>query len=162
VAKGFTQRKDIDYAETFSPVARMNTLRIFLKVSIDRGHTRISIDFKTAFLNATLNEDLYLLPIEGMDCPPGSIYKLKKAIYGLKQAGRSWSTILTEFLIIQGLRQCVSDPCVFVKDDGEMMVIVYVDDVIISTLRKESGTNLIQEIEKTFEIGDIGPLDWYL
>ena len=42
------------------------------------------------------------------------------------------------------------------------MAIVYVDDVIISTLRKESGEDLIREIEKTFEIGDIGPLDWYL
>ncbi len=72
VAKGYTQRANIDYSETFSPVARMNTLRIFLKMSIDRGHHRVSTDFKTAFLNATLNEELYLLPIEGMDCPKDS------------------------------------------------------------------------------------------
>jgi len=160
VARGFTQRPNIDYSETFSPVARMNTLRIFLKLSVDRNHHRISIDFKTAFLNATLNEELYLLPIEGMDCEAGFIYRLKKAIYGLKQAGRSWSTILTEFLTMQGLKQCVSDPCVFHGDD--VMVIVYVDDVIISTLEKEAGDKLVREIQEVFEIGDIGPVDWYL
>jgi hypothetical protein len=160
VARGFTQRANIDYSETFSPVARMNTLRIFLKISVDRGHHRISIDFKTAFLNATLNEELYLLPIEGMDCKEGFVYRLKKAIYGLKQAGRSWSTILTEFLLIQGLKQCTSEPCVFHATD--ILVIVYVDDVIISSLHKETGENLIKEIEKVFEIGDVGPVDWYL
>jgi histone deacetylase 1/2 len=160
VARGFTQRPNIDYSETFSPVARMNTLRIFLKLSVDRNHHRISIDFKTAFLNATLNEELYLSPIEGMDCEAGFVYRLKKAIYGLKQAGRSWSTILTEFLTMQGLKQCVSDPCVF--HGGDMMVIVYVDDVIISTLEKEAGDKLVREIQEVFEIGDIGPVDWYL
>jgi hypothetical protein len=160
VAKGFTQRANIDYSETFSPVARMNTLRIFLKLSIDCRHHRISIDFKTAFLNATINEELYLDPIEGMNCPPGFTYRLKKAIYGLKQAGRSWSVILTEFIVMQGLHQCVSEPCVF--KGINIMVIVYVDDVIISTLKRETGEILIREIEKLFEIGDIGPVDWYL
>ena len=160
VAKGYTQRANIDYSETFSPVARMNTLRIFLKISIDRGHHRVSIDFKTAFLNATLNEELYLLPIEGMDCPEGFVYRLKRAIYGLKQAGRSWSTILAEFLTMQGLKQCTSEPCVFYATD--IIVIVYVDDVIISSLHRETGENLIKEIEKVFEIGEVGPLDWYL
>jgi hypothetical protein len=94
---------------------------------------------------------LYLIPIERMDCPPGSIYKLKKATYGLKQAGRSWFTILTEFLILQGVIQCVSNPCVFtMHNNREILIIVYVDDVIISTLKKESREGLIREIEKNY------------
>ena len=162
VAKGYTQRPNIDNYETFSPAARMKTLRILLKVSVDRDHRRISIDFKKAFLNATLNEELYLFSIKGIDCPPGSIFKLNKAIYGLKQIGRSWFTILAEFLIMQGLKQCVSDPCVFISKDGNMMVIVYGADLIISTLKDEDGETIIKKIEKVFEIGDKGSIDWYL
>jgi len=162
VAKGFTLRPNIDYADAFSPVARTNSLRIFIKLSVDRGHYRISVDFKTAFLNSPLNEDLYLSPTEGMDCPPGHTYKLKRAIYGLPQAGRSWNSLLTELLLSKGLKQCISDPCIFVASGGELMVIVYVDDVIISSLHEEIGQTLVKDLESTFELGEKGPVDWYL
>ena len=162
VARGFMLRPNIDYADAFSPVARTNSLRLFVKLSVDRGHTRTSIDFKTAYLNAPINETIYLLPTEGMDCPPGHVYQLGKALYGIPQAGRSWNSILTELLTTKGLKQCVSDPCLFVADAGNLMVIVYVDDVIISSLHQETGQTLIKELEEVFEIGEKGPVDWYL
>jgi len=162
VAKGFMLRPNIDYADAFSPVARTNSLRIFIKLSVDRGHSRISVDFKTAFLNSPLNEELFLSPTEGMDCPPGHTYKLRRAIYGLPQAGRSWNALLTELLVSKGLKQCVSDPCIFVANGGQLMVIVYVDDVIISSLHQEIGQKLVQELEDMFELGEKGPVDWYL
>ena len=162
VAKGYTQREGIDYAETYAPVARMNTIRVFLKVSVDRGHVRISVDYVTAFLNGELNEELYLESIEGMDCPQGYIYRLMKAIYGLKQAGRSWNVLISDYLKTYGFKQCVSDHCVFVKDNGNLMVLVYVDDLIISALVKSDADDLIADMEKVFEIGDKGPIDWYV
>jgi hypothetical protein len=97
-----------------------------------------------------------------MDCPAGHTYRLKRAIYGLPQAGRSWNSLLTELLLSKGLKQCVSDPCIFVADAGKLMVIVYVDDVIISSLHQETGQTLVQELESTFELGEKGPVDWYL
>ena len=162
VARGFMLRPNVDYADAFSPVARTNSLRLFIKLSVDRQHTRVSIDFKTAYLNAPINETIYLLPTEGMDCPPNHVYQLGKALYGIPQAGRSWNVILTELLISEGLKQCISDPCIFVAQNGELMVIVYVDDVIVSSLHKSVGLNLISEMEKVFEIGEKGPVDWYL
>jgi len=72
-------RPNIDYADAFSPVARTNSLRLFIKLSVDRGHTRVSVDFKTAYLNSPINETIYLLPTEGIKCPPGHIYQLGKS-----------------------------------------------------------------------------------
>ena len=83
---------------------------------------------------APINETIYLLPTEGMDCPQGHVYQLGKALYG-----RSWNSILTELLISNRLTQCISDTCIFVAHSGELMVIVYVDDVIVSSLNKSVG-----------------------
>jgi hypothetical protein len=77
-ARGFMLRPNIDYADAFSPVARTNSLRLFIKLSVDRGHTRVSVDFKTAYLNSPISETIYLLPTEGIKCPPGHIYQLGK------------------------------------------------------------------------------------
>jgi hypothetical protein len=98
-ARGFVQKEGIDYNETFAPVARMNTFRLFLKLAIDRGQKLYSIDFTTAFLNAPVELDLYLTPCDGIDCPPGHLFKLERALYGLKQAGRNWNSLLIELLV---------------------------------------------------------------
>jgi hypothetical protein len=63
-AKGFTQIEGEDYNETFAPVARMNTIRLFLKISISRKHRRRTADWLAAFCNGYLNEDLYMNPPE--------------------------------------------------------------------------------------------------
>ena len=84
VAKGYSQVYERDYNETFAPVARMNSLRIFLKMSVVAGHKRRSIDFTAAFLQADLPEDLYIETPEGMECREGHVLKLLKSIYGLK------------------------------------------------------------------------------
>ena len=88
VAKGYSQIPVRDYNETFAPVARMNSLRIFLMMSVVKGHIRRGIDFTAAFLQAFLPELIYLETPEGMTCREGYVLKLLKNIYGLKQAGR--------------------------------------------------------------------------
>jgi hypothetical protein len=163
VARGFTQIEELDYNETFAPVARMNTLRIFLKKSVDLGHSRITIDFVAAFLNSDLSEELYMDAPEGWVIKPGHVLRLRKAIYGLKQAGRNWYQLLREFLVKEeGFVICLSEHCVFVKDEGRTMMIVYVDDAIISSYRKDEAEALVVRIQKHFELGEIGPLSWYL
>ena len=163
VAKGFTQVKELDYNETFAPVARMNTLRIFLKLSVDLGHIRVSIDFVAAFLNSVVSEDLYMKAPDGWDIEPGNVLKLEKSLYGLKQSGRNWRNLIHEYLIkIEKFQVCLSEHCVYTKNGNEILLILYVDDMIISSERKEDSDGLIARLKKQFDIGEEGPLNWYL
>jgi len=90
VAKGYNQEEDIDYGETFAPIERLEVVRLLLAFACMSGFKLFRMDFKSAFLNAIINEKVYVEQPPGFeDHPhPNHIYKLKKALYGLKQAPR--------------------------------------------------------------------------
>ena len=163
VARGFSQIETINYNEVFSSVARHNSLRIFLKISIDRGHRRRSIDFEAAFLSSPLEtEEIYLATPEGWSVTQGNVLRLNRSLYGLKQSSRYFQIMLTEFLISIGFSRCNSEPCMFVRDEGREMILIYVDDSIISCENAERIKEIIIEIKKSFELGEEGDLDWYI
>jgi len=163
VAKGYSQVRERDYNETFAPVARMNSLRIFLKLSVCKGHVRRSIDFTAAFLQAILPEDLYIETPEGMQCREGYVLKLMKSIYGLKQAGRYWYVLLKIYLVEQeGYACCGSDHCIFTNPDLSVLILIYVDDVIISGASEKLIDELVLKLRAKFEIGEEGPVDFFL
>jgi hypothetical protein len=163
VARGFSQIETVNYNEVFSSVARHNSERIFLKISIDRGHKRRSIDFEAAFLSSPLEtEEIYLATPEGWSVTPGNVLRLNRSLYGLKQSGRYFQIMLTEFLISIGFKQCNSEPCLFIRHEGTEMILTYVDDAIISCEIDERIKEIILEIKKAFEIGEEGDLDWYI
>jgi len=92
------------------------------------------MDVKSAFLNGYLNEEVYVEQPKGFVDPsfPNHVYKLKKAMYGLKQALRAWYERLTQFLVDQGYRKEGTDKIMFVKDDnGRLMIAhIYVDGIL--------------------------------
>nr|CAN64686.1 hypothetical protein VITISV_013732 [Vitis vinifera] len=92
VAKGFTQKEGIDYTETFSPVSKKDSLRIILALVAHFDLELQQMDMKTAFLNGELEEEVYMKQPEGFSSSDGEqlVCKLKKSIYGLKQASRQW------------------------------------------------------------------------
>ena len=104
VAKGYTQTYGVDYMETFSPVARLNSVRIFISVTVNRQWPMYQLDIKNAFLHGDLQEELY------MDQPSGYVVSgndnlvcwLKKALYGLKQSPRAWVDKFSSVLIKYG------------------------------------------------------------
>jgi Reverse transcriptase (RNA-dependent DNA polymerase) len=93
VPKGFTQVEGIDYDETFSPVAKFQSIRILLAIFIFYDYKIWQIDIKTAFLNGVLDEDVYMVQPDGFvdHKRARKVCKFKRSIYGLKQASRSWN-----------------------------------------------------------------------
>ena len=92
VAKGYTQKEGIDYKETFSPVSNKNSLRIVMALVAHFDLELHQMDVKTTFLNGDLHEDVYIDQLEGFQDKGKAhmVCKLKKSIYGLKQASRQW------------------------------------------------------------------------
>ena len=91
VAKGFSQIPGVDYDETFSPVAKIKSIRVLLAIAAFHDYEIWQMDVKTAFLNGKLGEDVYTSQLEGFvdEKIPNRVYKLEKSICGLKQASHS-------------------------------------------------------------------------
>src|SRR3954471_23283387 len=93
VAKVFRQIQGVDYDETFSPAAKLKSVRILLAIAADYDYEIWQMDVKTAFLNGFFKEELYMMQPEGFVDPKNAdkVCKLQRSIYGLVQASRSWN-----------------------------------------------------------------------
>ena len=116
VAQGFSQREGVDFSETFAPVVKSTSLRIFLAICAEHGWRIRQMDIKSAYLNGTISEDIYMRQPKGYEEPGREhlLTKLKKGLYGLKQAGREWYATLHDFLVGLGFRRTHADHSVFV------------------------------------------------
>lgn len=136
VAKGFQQRVGIDYTDTFSPVVKPATIRTLLSLATtNKWHLR-QLDINNAFLNGTLNEQVYMAQPPGFHDVtfPNYVCKLRKAIYGLKQAPRAWYTELANFLLSYGFKRSIADASLFIHHHhgSPLYLIVYVDDIVLT------------------------------
>ncbi|GJT91797.1 retrovirus-related pol polyprotein from transposon TNT 1-94 [Tanacetum coccineum] len=112
VAKGYHQDEGINFEESFAPVARIETIRIFIANAASKNTTIYQMDVKTAFLNGELKEEVYVSQPEGFVNPdrPMYVYRLKKDLYGLKQAPWAWYDTLSRYLLDNKLSKGVVDP----------------------------------------------------
>jgi hypothetical protein len=106
VAKGYSQVEGLDFDETFTTVARLESIRMLLAYAIHHGFKLYQMDVKSAFLNGPIKEELYVEQPPSFESEKYSnhIYKLYKALYGLKQAPRAWYECLRDFLIENDFR----------------------------------------------------------
>lgn len=166
VAQGFNQRYGIDYLDVFAPVTRIATLRAVLAVAGKRQMTLHHFDIKTAYLNGTLEEEVYMRQPPGYEVTSKEslVCRIKKSIYGLKQSARCWNKALHETLIRLNFKQCQSDPCLYLRHDGEKTVIllVYVDDLLVGC-KEESEIHIVfTALRDAFETTNLGPVRQFL
>lgn len=113
-AKGFHQVEGIDYNESFSPVAKLVTICVLLAVATASKWGIHHIDINNVFLHGFLDEEVYMLPPQGYTkVKPGQVCKLRRSLYGLKQAGRQWNIELCYKLQDYGFIQSTADHCLF-------------------------------------------------
>ena len=164
VAKGFTQTYGIDYQETFALVAKINTIRILFSLAANLDWPLYQFDVKNAFLHGDLEEEVY------MDIPPGlnvknnRVCRLGKSLYGLKQSPIAWFGRFTKTMIKYGYHQSQGDHTLFIKRSfGKITVlIVYVDDIIVTGDDLKEMDALKEKLSREFEIKDLGTLKYFL
>src|SRR5438270_2715028 len=138
VAKGFLQFYGRDYFDTHAPVSKMKSIKLMLFLAAQRGMQIHQMDFDTAFLNAPVEEDLYMEQPEGFaETRNGKrmVWELLKALYGLKQASRQWNRTIDRTLRDLGFHPLISDRCVYIKRSKTnklMILCLYVDDTMIA------------------------------
>jgi len=164
VARGFKQKKGIDFELTYSPTLNIDALKLIISLSSSLNWDIMQLDIKAAYLNAKLDTDIYIT------IPPGDPYfgrgywKLNKALYGLRQSGRQWNITITDFLIEKGYKQLTSEKCIFGKFKNNRLTSIiglYVDDMVI-TGEKEEIKNIIKKIKNNFKISKAEPINYIL
>jgi len=124
VIRGFTQKECIDYTETFSPVLKMTTIRSLIATAVKKHWPIYQLDVNNAFLHEDLHEDIYMKPPQGLNVAGNIVCKLKKSLYGLKQASRQWYAKLSNTLRDIGFQHSKNDYSLFCKQQSQSIVIV--------------------------------------
>lgn len=151
VVKGCSQKMNIDYTETFSPVARFESIRILISAACANDYEIYQFDIKTAFLYGDLEEEVYMEQPEGFDDESGRVCKLRKSLYGLKQAPRQWNTKFDTFLHKFGLITSQNDPCIYVAPKQTLYLALYVDDGLVIGKSIETVKKLLDAMSKEYE-----------
>ncbi|KAL9273594.1 Retrovirus-related Pol polyprotein from transposon RE1-like protein, partial [Drosera capensis] len=155
VAKGYTQIFGIDYGDTFSPVAKIASVRLFLSLAVIHSWPLHQLDIKNAFLHGDLDEEAYMGQPLGFlaQGETSLVCHLKKFLYGLKQSPRAWFSRFSSALRQFGMARCGSDHSVLHLSSPvgkKILLIVYVDDIIITEDDSEGIVRLKQTLQDIF------------
>jgi len=164
VARGDRQRAGIDFKEVYSPVVNPVVLRTLFAVAAVKDYDLDQMDAVTAFLNAPLEEELYLRLPDGFEQPSGRgecLLRLIKSLYGLRQAPRYWNQTLHDWLIKYGLKQSTVDPCLYYIPN-QLWVVFWVDDFLIMASSTQLKNAFKSAISQQFKMRDLGPISNFL
>lgn len=165
VAKGFTQQEGFDYHETFSHVAKDVTVCSFLTVAAIHDWSLHQMDVHNAFLHGDLDEEIY------MDVPQGlrrqeekKVCRLRKSLYGLKQASGQWYAKFTSVLTTAGFQQSRHDYALFTRTEGmsSIYLMIYVDDILIMGNDEAAIGDFKKYLHAIFHIKDLGAPKYFL
>ncbi|GJV96023.1 retrotransposon protein, putative, ty1-copia subclass [Tanacetum coccineum] len=158
VAKGFTQTYGVNYEETFSPVADLKAIRIFIAIAAYYDYEIWQMDVKTAFPNGHLSEEVYMEQPEGFVNLKYPNHVCKRSIYGLKQASRQWNKRFDDEIKKFGFTQNPDKPCVYQKASGSYVaiLILYVDDILLMGNNIPMSQDIKSYLGRSFAMKDLG------
>lgn len=184
VAQGFSQRPGVHFNETFAPVARLGSIRLMISLAARYGMRIHQLDVTTAYLNERLEENVLMKPPRELKkllkviidteqdsnicreaermlkefSAENKVCKLKKALYGLRQAGQSWYLKINEILKQYGATPTNADTCLYHIGKGEniLLIAIYVDDILICSRSEEKIKHFSDFISRHFDVRDLG------
>nr|GEU55135.1 retrovirus-related Pol polyprotein from transposon TNT 1-94 [Tanacetum cinerariifolium] len=166
VAKGYRQEEGVDFEESFASVARIEAIHIFIANAAGKNMTVYQMDVKTAFLNGELKEEVYVSQPKSFVDPdhPTHVYRLKKALYGLKHAPRAWYDTLSRFLLDNNFSNGAVDPTLFTRKTGKhiLLVQIYVDDIIFASTDPTDCDMFSNEMSSKFQMSMMGQMSFFL
>ncbi|KAH9657984.1 hypothetical protein KPL70_023305 [Citrus sinensis] len=166
VAKGFNQREGIDYKKTYSPVSTKDSFRIIMVLVAHFNLELHQMDVKTAFLNGSLSEDVYMVQLDGFveTGKENMVCKLKRSIYGLKQASRQWYLKFHDIVTFYGFQKNVVDQCIYLRVSGSKYIILelYVDDILLAANDINFLLETKQMLSYSFDMKDLGEAHYVL
>lgn len=155
VARGFTQVYGLDYEETFAPTLRKESLRVLFALAATKDWHIHQMDVDAAYLTAEVEEELYMRAPEGLRVRPDQVCKLGKGLYGLKQSGRNWNRHITQEF--NKLGYCATaDPSVFRNAQTDVIIALYVDDLLIFSADLDALKELKAQLKKIYSMKDLG------
>ena len=164
VARGFTQIEGVDYTNTFSPVAWLESFRTILTLAATQDWEMCQLNVKTAFLHGELEEETYMEFPQGIPDKAGCIVQLYKGLYGLKQANHYWNKKLDNTMLKYNYLRMSVDHCIYqqISDMGESIVAIHVDDMVAVASDTCELDWLVCDLCEVFNIMDLGDVWWLL
>ncbi|PKU75693.1 Retrovirus-related Pol polyprotein from transposon TNT 1-94 [Dendrobium catenatum] len=160
VAQGNQQEYGIDYGETFSPVAKLPTIRVLFTIALSNGWPVQQLDVSNAFLHGDLTDTVYMAQPRGFidNEFPDHVCHLRKSIYGLRQAPRQWYTTFTKHLIQLGFQYSTADPSLltFKRDSTLIFLLVYVDDILVTGNNEVLLSDILSKLHSKFNMKNLG------
>ena len=166
VAKGYAQTYDVDYFDTFSPVAKLTFVRLFISLAASYDWDLNQLDIKNAFLHGDLHEEVYMEQPLGFVAQGeiGKVCRLWKYLYGLKQSPCTWFGKFNQAIETFSMQNSKSDHSVFYKNfnSGIILLVVYVDDIVITGSDFKGILSLKSFLHNQFDTKDLGMLKYFL
>nr|GEW74907.1 Gag-Pol polyprotein [Tanacetum cinerariifolium] len=152
VAKGYAQKEGIDFEESFAPVARLEAVQIFIAYAAHKSFPIYQMDVKTAFLNGPLGEEVYVAQPDGFVDPdhPEKVYRLRKALYRLKQAPRVWYDELLKFLTSKGFTKDVDHVGCIDSRKSTYKGIQFLGDKLVSWMSKKQNCTAMSSAKSEY------------
>lgn len=164
VAKGFQQTDNFDFSEIYSPVARLETLRILLAVANQKRLKIHQMDVQGAFLYGNIEEEVYMEMPQGLRTNESKVCRLRKSIYGLKKSPRYWNDKINQVMEKLGFVRSKNDYCMYCKVSGtsRLYISIYVDDLLIVGSDESEIAILKEKLSASFKVKDFGSASNYL
>lgn len=162
VARGYTQKKGINYEEVFAPVARYEIIRTLFAAAVNDEMHIHQMDVISAYVQGELSDEIYMEQPEMFVQRnyEDKVCKLQKPLYGLKQSGREWYRTFNNFITNSGGKRTPADPCVYVFNKGEdrVIVILYIDDLILASRNIKKIEEIKTKLKSEFKMTDLGSI----